>query len=122
MPDRIRNILVTGSSGQLGRALRQVATDRQDFNFTYADRSVLDLDNIAGLNAYLQQHAFDAIINCAAYTAVDRAETEPELADRIKSLRGDWQGLGPVSGSEDHQLMSRFNELAERAFEPCSAK
>jgi len=82
MPD-IKNILVIGSNGQLGQSLQRVAGNYPLYNVVFADRQLLDLSEINHIDAYFKQHTFDVIINCAAHTAVDKAESEPELADAI---------------------------------------
>lgn len=69
-------ILVTGSNGQLGMALRDVLEREMPGATTYTDIADLDLTNRTEVEKYLRQHSFDYIINCAAYTAVDRAEEE----------------------------------------------
>lgn len=78
MPERI---LVTGANGQLGSALRTLVGD--DARFTFAGRDTVDLSDIERLNAFLEASAFDAVINCAAYTAVDKAETDASGADAV---------------------------------------
>jgi dTDP-4-dehydrorhamnose reductase len=83
---KIKTILVTGSSGQLGQSLKGIAKTYPDYVFTFATRTDLDLSNEQSIDAYFQQHNFDLIINCAAYTAVDNAESEPTLADQINHL------------------------------------
>lgn len=82
----IKTILVTGRSGQLGQSLKAIAKNYPDYVFTFATRTDLDLSNEHTIDDYFQQHHFDLIINCAAYTAVDKAELEPELADQINHL------------------------------------
>ncbi len=76
-------ILVTGSQGQLGRALQSIATDYPDAQFTFASRQQLDISTDASCEDFFQHHQFDVIINCAAYTAVDKAEREQELAEQV---------------------------------------
>jgi len=83
---KIGTILVTGSSGQLGLSLKMIAKDYSDYGFTFAQREQLDLSNGKSITAFFKQNKFDLIINCAAYTAVDKAESEPELADQINHL------------------------------------
>mgnify|MGYP000388446760 CR=1 FL=1 len=83
---KIGTILVTGSSGQLGQSLKMIAKDYSDYGFTFAQREQLDLSNGKSITAFFKQNKFDLIINCAAYTAVDKAESEPELADQINHL------------------------------------
>jgi len=82
----IKTILVTGSTGQLGQSLKMIARDYSDYDFIFAQREQLDLSNGESITAFFKQNKFDLIINCAAYTAVDKAESEPELADKINHL------------------------------------
>ena len=76
------NILVIGASGQLGQELRVVAEGSAQ-HYTFASRSELDVTDQLAIQHFVQDHHIDTIINCSAYTAVDRAEDEPEEADRI---------------------------------------
>lgn len=77
------SILVTGKNGQLGRSLQKIAGDYPQYEFTFIGRDELDLSRSQSIASYFLGKHFDIIINCAAYTAVDKAETEPELADQI---------------------------------------
>ncbi len=79
-------ILVTGSKGQLGSEIKELSTvDRllstDDFIFTDIDE--LDITDFSALEKFVEFHKPDQIINCAAYTAVDKAETDVELAEKI---------------------------------------
>jgi dTDP-4-dehydrorhamnose reductase len=76
-----KKILVTGANGQLGSELKELASDYSQFEWVFADRSVLDLSNLSSISKVLDTIQPQIIINCAAYTAVDKAETETELAD-----------------------------------------
>lgn len=76
------SILVLGASGQLGQELR-VAVEGSAQHYTLASRSELDVTDQLAIRHFVQDHHIDTIINCSAYTAVDRAEDEPEEADRI---------------------------------------
>ena len=76
------SILVLGASGQLGQELR-VAVEGSAQHYTFASRSELDVTDQLAIRHFVQDHHIDTIINCSAYTAVDRAEDEPEEADRI---------------------------------------
>jgi dTDP-4-dehydrorhamnose reductase len=76
-------ILVTGATGQLGSEIQTIATDYPQYDFTFADRSTLDLNNLCKLEDYFDDKTFDVIINCAAYTAVDKAESEEDLTNTI---------------------------------------
>ncbi len=81
----IHKILVTGANGQLGWELAQAAVDFPKFEFVFVDRNAMDLSNPAELKGIIALFAPDAIINTAAYTAVDKAETETELAHTINA-------------------------------------
>ena len=78
------NILVTGALGQLGSELRIVAAGARD-NYIYTDVAELDITDRDAVNAFVESNGVDAIINCAAFTDVDRAEDVPELAERINA-------------------------------------
>jgi dTDP-4-dehydrorhamnose reductase len=81
----IQKILVTGANGQLGWELSQLASAYPNYELVMVDRSVLDLSKPETINAVLDSIAPDAIINPAAYTGVDKAETEKELAYTINA-------------------------------------
>lgn len=78
------NILVTGANGQLGMELRKQGFTALDEVF-YTDAEELDITDKTAVECFVKEHEIDTIINCAAYTAVDRAEEEPELAARINT-------------------------------------
>lgn len=73
-------ILITGANGQLGNEIRELAHLYPQYNFLYTDIAELDITNAAEVNRYFGLHLPDAVINCAAYTAVDKAETDAETA------------------------------------------
>ncbi len=77
----MKSVLITGSEGQLGRSLRDILGNT--FNVKALSRQDLDLRNAGQFGNYLSEEDYVAVINCAAYTAVDRAEEEPELAELI---------------------------------------
>lgn len=85
MPE-IKSILVTGSSGQLGRSLNAITGEYPQYAVTFANREMLDLSEASNIDSFFSENAFDLIINCAAYTAVDKAESEPKLVDAINHL------------------------------------
>jgi dTDP-4-dehydrorhamnose reductase len=76
-----KRILVTGANGQLGSELKELSNHYSQFEWVFADRSVLDLSDLESISNTLDRIQPQIIINCAAYTAVDKAETETELAD-----------------------------------------
>ena len=71
--------LVVGANGQLGNELRLLLQNKAE----YVDREELDITDEAAVSDYVTKDKYEAIINCAAYTAVDKAEDEPELAEKI---------------------------------------
>ncbi|RBL88279.1 dTDP-4-dehydrorhamnose reductase [Chitinophaga flava] len=76
----MKNILVTGGHGQLGLSLKKAATAYPQFNLIFMDAAELDVTDADALSAYFGANQPDACINCAAYTAVDKAESEEEKA------------------------------------------
>jgi dTDP-4-dehydrorhamnose reductase len=79
-------ILVTGGDGQLGNALRKFAGDYQDHVFSFIDIHDLDLTDSTRMDTYLTEYNPNVLINCAAYTAVDKAESEPERAMAVNAM------------------------------------
>jgi dTDP-4-dehydrorhamnose reductase len=82
---RVKKVLVTGANGQLGWELQQAAKANPNFEFIFLDRSAMDLSNPDGLFKIIESYAPSAIINTAAYTAVDKAEIEKSLAHVINA-------------------------------------
>lgn len=82
----MNNILVTGSNGQLGSELKEITPNFPDYNFLFTDVSDLDITVHDKVRAFIESNNINVIINCAAYTAVDKAESEPELSNAINHL------------------------------------
>ncbi|OIP54175.1 MAG: dTDP-4-dehydrorhamnose reductase, partial [Helicobacteraceae bacterium CG2_30_36_10] len=79
------NVLVTGSNGQLGSEIQELSCDYK-YNFYFTDRTTLDISNPHAITEFVNSNSINTIINCAAYTAVDKAETDIENADKINHL------------------------------------
>lgn len=79
-------ILVTGSNGQLGNEIKVLAKDYGDFEFVYTDIDELDISDPIKVDAFCIAHQPEVIINCAAYTAVDKAESDEVLASLINTI------------------------------------
>ncbi len=80
-------ILVTGKNGQLGKSIqKRVTNTEQTDDFVFVGREELDLSDGDNITHYFKGNAFDIIINCAAYTAVDKAEEEPDLANQVNHI------------------------------------
>ena len=80
------NVLVTGANGQLGSEIRVLEADYRDYDFYFTDIHNLDLTNHRAVKAFIEEQDIAIIINCAAYTAVDKAETETTMANAINHL------------------------------------
>lgn len=79
-------ILVTGANGQLGSEIKDLAPEYKNYEFTFIDIADLDITNDAKVESYFKKNKFEAIINCAAYTAVDKAESEKEKVIALNSV------------------------------------
>jgi dTDP-4-dehydrorhamnose reductase len=80
-----KTILVTGANGQLGSEMRVIAGDFASYNFLFVTKDELTIDDEAAVKNYFDSYAIDYCVNCAAYTAVDKAETETEKAMLINA-------------------------------------
>jgi dTDP-4-dehydrorhamnose reductase len=76
-------VLVTGANGQLGQSLQFVAANYSDIEFKFCNSSELDITKLDNIKAVFKQYKPNFCINTAAYTAVDKAESEPEKAIAI---------------------------------------
>ena len=80
------NILITGANGQLGNEMRDLSAGHPQHTYFFTDVQELDICNEQGVHAYVKEHAIDLIVNCAAYTAVDKAEDNADLCDKLNHL------------------------------------
>ena len=83
MPNK--TILVTGANGQLGSELKAISEHYEDYNFLFVTREELPINEYDLVEAYFQKNKIDFCINCAAYTAVDKAESEAEKAFAVNT-------------------------------------
>lgn len=86
MPDKPLRIVVTGREGQVARALAERCADCADIELIHAARPDFDMANPEGLAEKIAARAPDIVVNAAAYTAVDQAESEPDLAMTINAV------------------------------------
>lgn len=96
-------ILVTGSNGQLGSELQQLAPTMSGIDFLFTDVDTLDICNKAALEGFVATQPIDFIINCAAYTAVDKAEDDVEMCYAIN--RDAVRNLGEVAASHGCKII-----------------
>ncbi|MEE1303336.1 MAG: dTDP-4-dehydrorhamnose reductase [Bacteroidales bacterium] len=81
----MKNVLVTGAEGQLGSSLKKIAGNFPQYNFIYTDKDNLDICNEQELKAFFENNSIYCVLHFAAYTAVDKAEDEESLAEKINS-------------------------------------
>ena len=79
-------ILVIGANGQLGQSLQYWAPYFPNFKIRFKDLPELDLLDHDQLERYFKSTSINVVINCAAYTAVDQAEDQPEAAEQLNSV------------------------------------
>ncbi len=82
----MKKILVTGANGQLGSEIKELAVNYPNFEFVFTDIAEFPLDKATEIITNFKAIQPDIVINCAAYTAVDKAETDQEVADAINHL------------------------------------
>lgn len=81
----MKKILVTGGNGQLARCIKDVAESLTNYEFIFANSSTLDITNKTLVTFFFTDNSFDYCINCAAYTAVDKAEEDSEKAYKVNA-------------------------------------
>ncbi|WP_298999917.1 dTDP-4-dehydrorhamnose reductase [uncultured Tenacibaculum sp.] len=79
----MKNILVTGANGQLGSEIKELSLNYEGFNFFFEDSKGLDITNATLVDEYIENNNIKGVINCAAYTAVDKAEEDLEEAEKV---------------------------------------
>lgn len=78
-------ILVTGANGQLGTHIR-LSSAQSQHQYLFTDVGELDITDKAAVQQYVDSHCVDVVVNCAAYTDVNRAESDKEVADKVNHL------------------------------------
>lgn len=79
-------ILVTGANGQLGNEMRVLSAENQQHIYFFTDVQELDICDEQAVRAFVADNHIDVIVNCAAYTAVDKAEDNAELCDKLNHI------------------------------------
>jgi dTDP-4-dehydrorhamnose reductase len=80
------NILITGCNGQLGNEMQVLSKEHGEHTYFFTDVEELDICNEAAIGKYVADNAIDCIVNCAAFTAVDKAESNTELCERLNAV------------------------------------
>ena len=78
-------ILITGANGQLGNEMRLLSKESNKDSYFFTDVAELDITSLLDIRAFVKQNNIDVIVNCAAYTNVDKAEDDVELCDLINN-------------------------------------
>ncbi len=94
-----QKILVTGANGQLGRSLRDIAPGFPQYEFLFVSREVLAVEDGDNLQQYFKENRPQWLVNCAAYTAVDKAESEKVQAMKVN---GEAVGMMAAVTKENH--------------------
>ena len=81
----IKNILVTGANGQLGKSIQEIAKDYPDCKFDFKTSKEFDITNAYKVASTFLANTYDYCINCAAYTNVEQAEKTPEIAFKVNA-------------------------------------
>ena len=87
------NILVTGANGQLGNEMRVLSTQYPQHTYFFTDIAELDITSREAVSQFVADNAIDIIVNCAAYTNVDKAEIDEDVSHKINSLAVENLGL-----------------------------
>lgn len=99
------NILITGANGQLGNEMRLLSAQHPHHSYFLTDVGELDITDKKAVSSFVEKHAIDLIVNCAAYTNVDKAEEEEATAKKINadalSVLGS-QGIKVIHVSTDY--------------------
>lgn len=82
----MKNILITGANGQLGNEMRLLAGENEGYNYFFTDVAELDICDEQAVMDFVACHQIDIIVNCAAYTAVDKAEDNQDLCNRLNAV------------------------------------
>jgi len=99
----MKTVLVTGANGQLGMCIKDIAKLNETLQFIFTNSSELDITNKTSISSFFTDKNIDYCINCAAYTAVDNAETEVEKAMNV-NVKG-VQNLAEVCRETDAILI-----------------
>ncbi len=84
--NNMKNILITGCNGQLGNEMQLLSAGHPDFNFFFTDVKELDITDENAVKAFIEANSIDCVVNCAAYTAVDKAEADEARADMLNHV------------------------------------
>lgn len=114
-------ILVTGANGQLGNEMQVLAKENPQHTYYFTDVQELDICNKDAVWAYIAEKRIELIVNCAAYTAVDKAEDDSELAYKLNSeapktlaCAAQFNGAAIIQVSTDYVLTAPLISLIQK--------
>ena len=81
----MKNILITGANGQLGNEMRVLSAENKEYTYFFTDVAELDICNAQAILDFVKANDINVIVNCAAYTAVDKAEESIELCTKLNA-------------------------------------
>ena len=120
----MKNILITGANGQLGNEMRVLATEHSEYTYFFTDVQELDICDEQAVMNFVQENAIDCIVNCAAYTAVDKAEESVELCNKLNHIAPGYlakaaalRGAALIQVSTDY-VFDGTNHIPYRETEP----
>lgn len=82
----MKNILITGANGQLGNEMRVLSAEHPEYIYYFTDVQELNICDEQAVMDFVQKNEIDCVVNCAAYTAVDKAEENVELCDKLNHI------------------------------------
>ena len=108
------NILITGANGQLGNEMRVLSKENGQHAYFFTDVQELDICDEQAVHRFVKGNRIDVIVNCAAYTAVDKAEDNQELCDKLNHVAPGYlaaaaEACGAALNTSVHRLCFRRN-------------
>ena len=79
------NVLITGCNGQLGNEMQLLQAEKKEHRWFNTDVAELDITNREAIKLFVEENAIDGIVNCAAFTAVDKAESNEEFCQKLNA-------------------------------------
>lgn len=121
-----KNILITGANGQLGNEMRIVSQEQSTLVFHFTDVAELDICDIDAVERWVTERNIHCIVNCAAYTNVNKAEEDVELCDKLNHLApanlaavAARHGIGLIHVSTDYVFNGKHHTPYREDDTPC---
>lgn len=121
-----KNILITGANGQLGNEMRIVSQEQSTLVFHFTDVAELDICDIDAVERWVTEHNIHCIVNCAAYTNVNKAEEDVALCDKLNHLApanlaavAARHGIGLIHVSTDYVFNGKHHTPYREDDPPC---